>query len=251
MARAINGMVAGHIAVKKKAMACVQALGEGNFEAPLEQFPGKKAFINQTIETLRANLKGLIVEMNHMSSEHNKGDIDVVVPVEKFSGDFATMARGINEMVAGHIAVKKKAMACVQAFGEGNFDAPLEQFPGKKAFINQTMETLRTNLRSITSEIQRLIVASTAGRLDERGDAGRFVGDYAKLVAGINGMLDAILIPINEGNRVLLLVATGDLRQRVAINCDGDHQRMKDAINGLIDNCRIPPRPRRRLPRAI
>jgi methyl-accepting chemotaxis protein len=51
-------------------------------------------------------------------------------------------------MVAGHIAVKKKAMACVKIFGEGDFDAPLEQFPGKKAFINDTIETLRVNLRA-------------------------------------------------------------------------------------------------------
>ncbi|NBC36411.1 methyl-accepting chemotaxis protein, partial [Novosphingobium sp. FSY-8] len=136
MAQDINDMVAGHIAVKKKAMACVKAFGEGDFDAPLEQFPGKKAFINDTIETLRANLRGLISELNYMSAEHDKGDIDVAVRADKFKGDFATVAQGINDMVAGHIAVKKKAMACVKAFGEGDFDAPLEQFPGKKAFIN-------------------------------------------------------------------------------------------------------------------
>ena len=45
-------------------------------------------------------------------------------------------------MVAGHIAVKKKAMACVAEFGKGNFEAPLEKFPGKKAFINDTFEQL-------------------------------------------------------------------------------------------------------------
>lgn len=238
MAKGINDMVAGHIAVKKKAMACVKELGEGNFDAPLEQFPGKKAFINETIETLRGNLRGLISEMNTMSAEHDKGDIDVFVPVERFKGDFGIMAKGINDMVAGHIAVKKKAMACVKEFGEGNFEAPLEQFPGKKAFINETIETLRGNLRSITNELQRLIVASTAGKLSERGAADRFVGDFAKLVSGINGMLDAIILPISEGNRVLSKVSVGDLTERVEINCDGDHARMKNAINNLVDNLR-------------
>ncbi|MCP6269727.1 methyl-accepting chemotaxis protein, partial [Klebsiella pneumoniae] len=71
-----------------------------------------------------------------MSSEHDRGDIDVVIPAERFQGDMAAMANAINSMVAGHIAVKKKAMACVQALGEGDFNAPLESFPGKKAFIN-------------------------------------------------------------------------------------------------------------------
>ena len=236
LARGVNDMVAGHIAVKKKAMACVKEFGEGNFEAPLEAFPGKKAFINETIETLRGNLKGFILEMNRMSAEHDKGDIDVVVPVEKFRGDFAVMATGVNTMVAGHIAVKKKAMACVKEFGLGNFEAALEPFPGKKAFINETIETLRGNLKAIIGEIQRLIAASTAGRLSERGDADRFVGDFATLISGINGMLDATLLPIAEGNRILDLVSTGDLRRKVEIDCHGDHQKMRDAINNLIDN---------------
>jgi methyl-accepting chemotaxis protein len=236
MAERVNALVRAHIDVKKAAMACIGELATGNFNVPFEKLPGKKAFINDAIETLRGNLKTLIAEMNHMSAEHDRGDIDVRVAAQQFPGDFGVMARGINDMVEGHIAVKKKAMACIKAFGEGDFEATLEQFPGKKAFINDTVETLRTNFKDIIGEIQRLIAASTAGRLSERGDTARFRGDFAKMVDGINGMLDAILLPIGEGNRVLRLVSVGDLTQHVEIDCDGDHQRMKDAINTLIDN---------------
>ena len=176
--------------------------------------------------------------IGRMSEDHERGDIDVVLPAAEFRGDFGTMAKGINDMVAGHIAVKKKAMACVKEFGEGNFEAPLEQFPGKKAFINDTIETLRGNLRAITVELQRLISASTAGRLSERGASDRFVGDFAKLVSGINGMLDAIILPISEGNRVLRQLSVGDLTERVEIVCEGDHERMKNAINTLVGNLR-------------
>lgn len=239
MAKRLNLLVASHIRVKKAAMACIKDFSDGNFDAPLETFPGKKAFINETIEMLRANLQGLIAEMNHMSAEHDKGDIDVTVPADNFRGDFAAMARGVNTMVANHIAVKKKAMACIKEFGEGNFDAPLEQFPGKKAFINETVEKLRRNLRDIIGEVQRLIKASTAGNLSQRGEDKRFIGDFAALVAGINNMLDATLLPIEEGNRILNLVSVGDLRQTVDIACEGDHRRMKDSINALIDNLRV------------
>lgn len=233
MAQGVNDMVAGHIAVKKKAMACIKEIGVGNFDAPLEQFPGKKAFINDIIETLRANLKGLIAEMDHMSAEHDKGDIDVFVPAERFKGSFATMAKGLNDMVAGHIAVKKKAMACIKEFGEGNFNATLEQFPGKKAFINDTIETLRWNLKAFNTELERLTIASQQGRLSERGQIGELKGDFAGLIRGTNTMLDAILLPIGEGNRILRQLSGGNLRERVEIECHGDHQRMKEAVNGV------------------
>jgi methyl-accepting chemotaxis protein len=46
-------------------------------------------------------------------------------------------------------------------------------------------------------------------------------------------MMDSILTPIAEANRVLQLVQGGNLRERVEINCKGDHERMKDAVNGV------------------
>ncbi len=152
MAQGVNDMVAGHINVKKKAMACVAEFGKGNYDAPLEKFPGKKAFINDTLELLRGNVKSFIGEMHRMSDEHNKGDIDVTMPAERFEGAYKVMAQGVNDMVTGHIQVKKKAMACVAEFGKGNFKAPLERFPGKKAFINDTIETMRTNLTALISD---------------------------------------------------------------------------------------------------
>jgi len=152
MAQGVNDMVAGHISVKKKAMACVAEFAKGNFDAPLEKFPGKKAFINDNIDRLRGNVKNFLAEMKHMSEEHTKGDIDVSIPVNAFEGAFHEIAAGVNDMVFGHIAVKKKAMACIAEFGKGNFTAQLEKFPGKKAFINDTIEAMRINLTGLISE---------------------------------------------------------------------------------------------------
>lgn len=51
-------------------------------------------------------------------------------------------------------------------------------------------------------------------------------------------MLDAIILPISEGNRVLRQVSFGDLTQHVDIECEGDHASMKNAINTMVDNLR-------------
>ena len=101
--------------------------------------------------------------MIRMSEEHTKGDIDAVIPGEKFEGAYRVMAQGVNEMVGGHIAVKKKAMACIAEFGKGNLDAPLEKFPGKKAFINDNIERLRANLKEFIAEMKRMSATSITG----------------------------------------------------------------------------------------
>jgi methyl-accepting chemotaxis protein len=222
-------------AALKELKRIVSALQSGKLDkrANAASFTGEWAEVFEAINGLADTVSDLNADMNTMSSEHDKGDIDVMIDAAKFPGDFGRMAAGINTMVAGHIAVKKKAMACVAEFANGNFEATLEKFPGKKAFINQNVESLRANLTAVIVEIQRLTLASEAGRLDQRGKADQFQGDFAAMVGGINKMLDAILIPIAEGNRVLSLIRGGNLREKVEIECHGDHRRMKDAVNGV------------------
>ncbi|MBX3619740.1 MAG: HAMP domain-containing protein [Rhizobacter sp.] len=204
MASGVNDMVAAHIAVKKLAMGVVAEFGKGNFEAPMPQLPGKKAFINDTIEKVRGNLKGLIAEMNRMSSEHEKGDIDVVIDAARFDGDFRTMARGVNEMVNAHIAVKKLAMGVVAEFGKGNFEAPMPQLPGKKAFINQIIEQARGNLRSVRNVVE-LMGAMAEGDLTRQVD-GQYEGTFADLQRYVNAMvqkLSQVVTEVNSGAEAL------------------------------------------------
>jgi methyl-accepting chemotaxis protein len=140
----------------------------------------------------------------------------------------------VNDMVAGHIAVKKKAMACIKAFGEGNLDAPLEEFPGKKRFINDNVEQVRANIRALIEDVNRLSAASTAGELDVRLDPARHQGDFRKIVEGMNGTLDAIVAPLNEVISVLAVLEHGDLTRHVEGRYQGQLALLKDSLNNTV-----------------
>ena len=230
MAQGVNDMVGGHIAVKRKAMACVKEFGAGNFDAPLEKFPGKKAFINDTIELVRTNLNTFIAGMKHMSDEHDKGDIDVVIDAGKFQGSYRIMAQGVNDMVGGHIAVKRKAMACVKAFGDGDFDAPLEQFPGKKAFINDIIEQVRANIQALVADTDMLAQAAAAGRIQVRADAGRHRGDFRRIVEDVNATLETIVAPIIVVKTAVDSISTAAM-EISAGNADLSHRTEQQAAS--------------------
>jgi len=234
MGQGVNTMVGGHIAVKKKAMACIAEFGKGNFDAHLEQFPGKKAFINETIETVRGNIKDFITDMKHMSEEHDKGDIDVLMPVERYQGAFQVMGQGVNTMVNGHIAVKKKAMACIAEFGKGNFDAQLEQFPGKKVFINNTIEALRQNLKDFEAQLLILIRAAADGQLDRRADASQFVGGWNNLVSGVNETVTNIVNPLMVTAEYVDRISKGDIPPAITTDYKGQYNIIKTNLNVLI-----------------
>ncbi len=235
MAKGVNDMVQGHITVKKKAMACIAEFGKGNFDAELEKFPGKKAFINDNIERLRSNLKAFVADMEHMSDAHNAGDIDVVIPEDQFEGAYRVMAKGVNDMVQGHITVKKKAMACLKQFGEGNFEAELEKFPGKKAFINDTIENVRKNLKALISDADSLVQASLQGKLATRADASRHEGDFRKIVQGINDMLDAVIVPLNVAAGYVDRISKGDIPPKITDSYNGDFNLIKNNLNQCVE----------------
>ncbi|BEV08139.1 methyl-accepting chemotaxis protein [Methylophilus sp. DW102] len=187
----------------------VEDISKGHIPAKITDtyqgdFNTLKNNLNQCIDALST----LIAEMNHMSAEHDAGDIDVEIDVTKFDGAYRTMAGGINQMVGGHIAVKKKAMACMQGLGEGNFDTPLERFPGKKAFINDTIEQVRANLKALNTDTSMLAEAARDGRISVRADAARHPGDYRNIIDGINNTLDLIVGPISAVTEAVETITT-------------------------------------------
>jgi len=206
----------------------------GDLSSKIELKSGDTTSLMASMQQMTAALQSLIAEMNHMSAEHDKGDIDVRIDEAKFQNDFGRMAEGVNEMVFGHIAVKKKAMACVKAFGEGNMDAPLEVFPGKKVFINEVVEQVRTNVKALIADTNMLVAAAAEGKLDIRADGSRHQGDFRRIIEGINATLDGIILPVNEAVAVLVEMEKGDLTLSVKGDYKGQLKDFKDTVNGTV-----------------
>ena len=181
------------------------------------------------------NLSGLIAEMNNMSKQHDLGDIDVVIPADRFAGAYKAMGQGVNDMVNGHIAVKKKAMACVAEFGRGNFEAPLEKFPGKKAFINDTIEQVRVNLKALIADADMLVKAAVEGKLATRADAAKHQGDFRKIVQGVNDTLDSVIGPLNVAAEYVDRISKGDIPPKITDNYNGDFNEIKNNLNVLTE----------------
>lgn len=179
------------VAIKDRAQVAAQIAG-GELNNNL-QAASSKDVLAQSLQAVTSTLNTLMRELAQISAAHDAGDIDAVIDATKFHGAYSSVASGINNMVAGHISVKKKAMACIAEFGRGNFEAALEKFPGKKAFINDTVEQVRSNLKSLIADTQALSDAAIRGRLGTRADATRHHGDFRKIIEGINYTLDTIV----------------------------------------------------------
>src|ERR1022692_1971054 len=122
-----------------------------------------------------------------------------------------------------------------QPQGSGNGGTTVLDYnaPGERVRAGNTMKAADLETGRVSQEIQRLVEASRQGRLDERGKLDQFQGIHQDIVKGVNEMLDAILLPIGEGNRILAQISNGKIDEVITQTYKGDHEKMKLAVNNV------------------
>jgi methyl-accepting chemotaxis protein len=169
-----------------------------------------------------------------MNTQHELGDIDLIIDTNLFIGVYKKVSSGINKMVNDHIHVKKEAIRIFSEYGNGNFSANIEKLPGKKEFVNVAINQVQSNLININKEINQLALSAKDGNLKYRADEAQFKGDWAKLIKTINELIDNLLYPINETVEVLQEMSEGNLSVEMRGNYNGDHAILKNAINKTV-----------------
>ncbi len=85
----------------------------------------------------------------------------------------------------------------------------------------------------VSNEILRLAKETKEGKLSVRANLEGFDGLQSQMLENLNTMLDAILLPIGEGNRVLSQISGGKIDELITQNYKGDHEKMKLAVNNV------------------
>ena len=116
----------------------------------------------------------------------------------------------------------------------GKIDELIAQtYKGDHEKMKQAVNNVAVVVQALQKEMARLTEASKEGQLSDRGKPEQFQGAYAEIVRGVNTMLDAILLPIGEGNRILAQISSGKIDELIAQTYKGDHEKMKQAVNNV------------------
>lgn len=207
----------------------------GDLSTQINLNHGDTTSIMAAMKRMSDTIKMLLDEMAHMAAEHDKGDIEVIVDVNKFQGSFKSMAQGVNDMVNGHINTKKMAINCFMEFGKGNLDADIEKLPGKKKFINEAIDLVRSNIRALVTDATMLSQAAVEGKLSTRADVNHHQGDFRKIVQGVNDTLDAVIGPLNVAADYVDAISKGAIPEKIIDSYNGDFNVIKNNLNTCID----------------
>jgi len=197
-------------------------------------YKGDHETMKQAVNTVALRLQGLQKEMARLTDASREGQLSERGKPERFQGAFGEIVSSVNEMLDAILLPIGEGNRILAQISAGKIDELIAQtYKGDHEKMKLAVNNVGDVLQGLQKEMGRLTVASREGQLSERGKPDQFQGAFAGIVAGVNEMLDAILLPIGEGNRVLELIRGGNLREKVEIACKGDHEKMKKAINGV------------------
>ena len=97
----------------------------------------------------KSQVERLLSRITEMADQHEQGWINHTMSTDGFNDQMKSVADRVNHMVGVHIDTKKKIIACVSQFAEGNFEAELEEFPNDRAYVNRAVEAIRANFGKI------------------------------------------------------------------------------------------------------
>ncbi|WP_284242611.1 methyl-accepting chemotaxis protein [Thalassotalea insulae] len=93
-----------------------------------------------------------------------------------------------------------------------------------------------TEEKDAQRQVEKLINDATSGKLDSRIDTSDYQGFMQDLGNNINGLMDAIVNPINEAIRVAKSLSKGNLTETMDGQYDGEFLALADAMNASIAN---------------
>lgn len=208
------------------------------FEGPLEAI--KNAIIISVILSsliggfiayiLARSITGPLNQVVQMISELSKGHLGMRLAIRR-RDEIGTMSSAMDSFAD---YLQNSVIKTIQMIASGEKAERIEVKDSQDEItpaLNRMIETLN----DLLDQMKVLISEAQEGRLQTRGEINQFVGIYQELVYGINSMLDAVAVPIQETLRVAESYANVNFDARFddSISVKGEFLELKTRLNKI------------------
>ena len=188
--------------------------------------------LNQCIDAV--NL--LVADSKMLSNAAEQGKLDTRADALKHYGDFRAIVNGVNSTLDNVIGPLNVAAEYVDRISKGDIPPKInDNYNGDFNEIKNNLNSAIDVMNGLLVETNMLIQATKDGKLDKRGQADKFSGDWGTLVNGINDLITAFVAPINVTAEYVDRIAKGDIPPKITEIYYGDFNEIKNNLNSAID----------------
>jgi methyl-accepting chemotaxis protein len=119
------------------------------------------------------------------------------------------------------------------AAGDFNFKLDINSKDEIGALAN-AVRAMQAAVQAMVADANMLSKAAVEGKLTTRADASKHQGDFQKIVAGVNGTLDAVIGPLNVTAKYVEDISKGIIPPIITDSYNGDFNVIKNNLNNMV-----------------
>ncbi len=222
----------------KKLIKEVKLIAEGDFSGKIQS--KSKDEIGQlyvSIFDMKEKIFELIEDINNLSIEATNGKLGTRILVDKYYGEYQTIAQGLNATLDALIDPMMMMAEYLDRISKGDMPPFITaEYKGDFMEVKTNINLCIESIKALVDDSNMLSEAALAGDLDRRVEVYKHNGDYRKIIHGINSTLDAIINPINVASENISKISEGTIPPQIEEEYFGDFNKLKNSINNLIGN---------------
>jgi len=189
--------------------------------------------INSCIDVMN----GLLVETNSLIKATQEGKLDTRGNADQFNGGWGELIAGVNKLIDAFVGPINVTAEYVDRISKGDIPPEItDTYNGDFNEIKNNLNSCIDVMKGLLTETNKLIKATQEGKLDTRGNASLFNGDWGGLIVGVNEMIDAFVRPINVTSDYVDKIGKGNIPAKITDTYSGDFNTIKNNLNACIDN---------------
>lgn len=236
MIEGINNTLDAVIKPLNMAARYVEDISKGNIPVKITAtYSGDFNTIKNNLNTCIDAVNALVADSASLSKAAVDGRLDTRADATKHQGDFRKIIEGVNKTLDAVIDPLNMAAAYVDNLSKGIIPAEITAtYSGDFNIIKSNLNACGLAIKALVADGNLLAQATEAGNLTARADATQHLGEYRKVVEGLNATLDAIVTPLNMAANSVESIARGDIPNQITDHYNGDFNNIKDNLNTCI-----------------
>jgi len=227
MVEGLNGVIDAFMAPFNVTAEYVDRISKGDIpEKITDAYNGDFNEVKNNLNALLDAMNGVVDGAATMANAAGEGQLDTRVDESGFQGVWQTVAKGLNDTVEG-VAVPLRDIGDSKA-------QVTNDYKGDYNVLKVACNELGVQIDLLGQEMDKLAKAAAEGNLDHRGDSGKFKGDIAEIVNGVNRTMEFVVTPLAEVAKVLAAAAQKDVSKRIAGEYKGQFGGLKDNVNNAM-----------------
>ncbi len=198
---------------------------------------------NGDFNEIKNNLNNCIDAVNALVSDAGMlrtaaidGKLATRADASRHNGDYRKIVQGVDDCLDAVIGPLNVAADYVDKISKGAIPPKItDPYNGDFNVIKNNLNNCIDNINALVVDANMLAKAAVDGKLDTRADASKHLGDYQRIVIGVNNCLDSVIGPLNVAAEYVDRISKGDIPSKITDNYNGDFNEIKNNLNNCID----------------